>query len=101
MINKDNESIDIWFLIRKVLKEFTLLERFTFIAVFAHSHSLRTICKITKQSNVEVKSSINKIKMRIRKRLKKEGLNPNRISNIVGSFSIHEVLNNEEEDSEI
>ena len=98
MIVNNREFIDIWSLIKTTLKEFTLLERFVFIAVYAHDHSLRAISKITKQNTKVIKRILNKIKRRIRKRLKEKGVDPDRVSNVFGSSSIFEITHEDIDD---
>jgi len=95
---KDNGYVDIWDIILKTLAEFKLMDQYIFIAVFAYDHSFRGLGKIVKKNPKYIKTTLNKIKRRIRKRFKQEGLLPNRVSNLYGSSMIFEIMKEEEQE---
>jgi len=98
MIPSNNGYVDIWDIIKKTLAEFSSLDQFIFIAIFAYDHSFRGLGKIVGKNPKYIKSVLNKVKRRIRKRVKAHGLSPNRVSNLFGSSFIFEIMQEEDGD---
>ena len=97
--NKSKNYIDVWANMRTTLRKYGPIETFILLATRGYGHSIRQISKILELSPIEVKKIIRKLERAIRKDLKKNGANLDRITHLSDGDFIVEVNDSEEDNN--
>ena len=93
---KKTGQIDIWYMITKVIDTFPPIYVLAFLGNKAYGQSLRKISQALDLTVADIKLWNKRIERKVRKHIKKEGVNLKSISDTYGMDYIIEVASDEE-----
>ncbi len=92
-----SNKIDVWLIIKSILKKHNPVTGIAFIATRAYGHGFRQVASLLKGSSAELEDKLNKIEKEINQEVKRQGGAPEMVSNV---YNVHNVMDFIEDEDE-
>jgi hypothetical protein len=92
-----SNKIDVWLIIKSILKKHNPVTGIAFIATRAYGHGFRQIASLLKGSSAELEDKLNKIDQEINQEVKKQGGDPEMVSNVYNVDHITDFIDPEDD----
>jgi|TARA_B100000315_G_scaffold67907_2_gene61826 hypothetical protein len=92
-----SNKIDVWLIIKSILKKHNPVTGIAFIATRAYGHGFRQVASLLKGSSAELEDKLNKIEKEINQEVKRQGGDPEMVSNV---YNVHNVMDFIEDEDE-